>query len=100
MAACVRGLLRKPDLFARYGGDEFAIVLPETDREGGVATAERLRTRVRQHPFRHEGKDYQVTLSLGVTASDTGALPPQELIRRADAKLYQAKNQGRDQVAA
>jgi hypothetical protein len=59
-----------------------------TDLAGAAVIAERLRTRVRQHPFCHEGKDYRVPLSLGVTASGAGPLSPQEMIRRADERLY------------
>jgi diguanylate cyclase (GGDEF)-like protein len=101
LAACVRSSVRKEELFARYGGEEFIIVLPETDRAGGLALAERVRRQVETHVFEYEGRTYPVTISVGVaTTSGDASLTPQELIRQADDKLYQAKDQGRNRVVA
>ena len=101
VASCVKGNVRKEELFARYGGEEFAIVLPETTLEGASAVAERIRSQVEQHCFQYEGKAYPVTISVGVAAT-TGenALTPNELINKADEKLFQAKHEGRNRVVA
>jgi two-component system cell cycle response regulator len=101
LAACVKSSVRKEELFARYGGEEFAVVLPETNREGGQIVAERVRGQVEAHGFEYEGRTYPVTISVGLaTTSGDASLTPQELIRRADDKLYQAKEQGRNRVVA
>jgi diguanylate cyclase (GGDEF)-like protein len=99
VASCIKSSIRKEELFARYGGEEFAIVLPETTLEGAVSVAERLRTRVEKHTFQYEGRTYPLTISLGViTTTGDAAMTPHELIRQADEKLYQAKNEGRNRV--
>src|SRR5262245_39550756 len=99
LAACVKRGIRKEELFARYGGEEFAVVLPETDRNGALHAAERIRTLVAEQPFQYEGKGFEVTVSLGVaTTAGEEALTPTQLIRQADEKLYQAKNDGRNRV--
>jgi diguanylate cyclase (GGDEF)-like protein len=99
LAGCVKGCVRKEELFARYGGEEFIIVLPETGLQGAVSVAERIRVLIEKHPFSFEGKSFPVTVSVGVaTTSGDAALTPAELIRQADDKLYQAKNQGRNRV--
>ena len=101
MAACVKSSIRKEELFARYGGEEFAVVLPETDFEGGVHVAERIRGQVEKHMFQYEGKRYVVTVSIGLATTSGGEpLTPNELIRQADEKMFQAKNQGRNRVVA
>ena len=101
LAACVKSSVRKEELFARYGGEEFAIVLPETDREGGLVVAERIRGQVEAHGFEYEDRTYPVTISVGLaTTSGDASLTPQELIRQADDKLYQAKHSGRNRVVA
>jgi two-component system cell cycle response regulator len=100
LAACVRGYVRKTDQFARYGGEEFALVLPETTYDGAVTCAEQVRRRVEGHPFKFEGEQYQVTISLGVAATTGDAtLTPATFIAQADANLYRAKRLGRNQVA-
>src|SRR5438477_1541633 len=66
LAARIKGNIRKEELFARYGGDEFAVVLPETTCEGAVRLADRLVTVVNQLPFQYEDKVYAVTISAGV----------------------------------
>jgi diguanylate cyclase (GGDEF)-like protein len=101
LAARVKGGVRKEELFARYGGEEFVVVLPETSREGAVQAAERIRALVESRPFSYDGRDYALTVSVGV-ATTTGeeALTPGELLRRADERLYQAKRDGRNRVAA
>lgn len=101
LAGCVKAAVRKDGLFARYGGEEFAVVLPETGLEGAVCFAERIRERVASHPFAYEGKAQAVTISLGVAAVPGGeAVTAEEFIRRADERLYQAKREGRNRVAA
>jgi diguanylate cyclase (GGDEF)-like protein len=100
LAGIVKASVRKEELFARYGGEEFGLVLPETSPEEGRNVAERLRAAVETHPFRYDDQPFQITISLGgvVTAGDDEALTPSDLIREADARLYQAKREGRNRV--
>jgi diguanylate cyclase (GGDEF)-like protein len=99
LSAIVKGSIRKEELFARYGGEEFAVVLPETTRDGAVQAAERIRSLVEKHSFQYEGKAYPVTVSVGLaTTTGDNTLTPSEIIRQADEKLYQAKNEGRNRV--
>jgi two-component system cell cycle response regulator len=101
VSGCVRGTVRKEELYARYGGEEFVIVLPETNLDGGIRAAERIRAQVEKHCFQYEGKTFPVTISVGVAATDGDeSLTPKGLIERADVKLYEAKNQGRNRVAS
>jgi two-component system, cell cycle response regulator len=101
LAACVKTVIRKEEEFARYGGDEFAVVLPETTGEGGLPFAERIRCLVEKKRFIYEDKLYPVTISVGLAVT-TGeeAITSQDLIQRADDKLYQAKREGRNRVIA
>ncbi len=101
LAQRVKGGIRKEELFARYGGEEFVVVLPETPREGAVPIAERIRGLVEAQPFVYEERDYKLTISIGVATTEGGeGLTPTELLRRADERLYQAKREGRNRVAA
>jgi diguanylate cyclase (GGDEF)-like protein len=101
LGGCVRSVIRKEELLARYGGDEFVVVLPESTLLNAVAVGERIRGMVESRPFQFESKPFKVTISLGI-ASTTGdeSLTPAELIRQADEKLYQAKRAGRNRVVA
>lgn len=101
LAGRIRGNFRREELFARYGGEEFAVVLPETHLQGAVTVAERLVAAVNQQQFRYEDQTYDVTISAGVTTTIGEECPsPSDLIRRADEKLYQAKNEGRNRVCS
>ena len=99
MAVRIKGTVRKEELFARYGGEEFTTVLPETAMEGALIVAERTLKVVSQTPFLFEEKTFGVTISAGiVTTQGEAGITPTELIRRADEKLYRAKNEGRNRV--
>lgn len=89
--------LRPDDLFARWGGEEFILLLPRADRESATAIAERLRQEAAGLQLGQPGAGFRVTLSVGV-ATGQGDLELEELTRRADRALYAAKAQGRDQV--
>jgi diguanylate cyclase (GGDEF)-like protein len=101
LASCVKTVIRKEEEFVRYGGDEFAVILPETTREGGLTFAERIRSLVEKQRFVYEDKPYPVTISIGL-AITTGekTITSEDLIQRADEKLYQAKREGRNRVMA
>ena len=107
--ACLRAIaeamaeqIKRPaDLVARFGGEEFAIVLPDTDLAGAMALAERVRWAVRLlHVCHRDNVDGVATVSIGVAVGwpRRHPLTAESLIERADAALYQAKDGGRDRV--
>lgn len=92
---------RAVDLVARYGGDEFVLLLPETTRDGGLVFAERVRRHVAEHNFAEAGEPLYVTTSIGVaTFPDPEIDSADALIARADMSMYSAKDGGRNQVRA
>jgi len=93
LAKQVRGM----DLIAKYGGDEFTAILPQTPRIGGRAVAERLRASVAEHTFPHV-KTGEITISLGLALFPEDGIQPGSLIGAADAALYAAKQRGRNRV--
>ena len=96
----VNQTIRSVDIPARFGGDEYVILLPETSLEGGVKFAERLRTKIKSEQF--EGRDgpFSITVSMGVASflENPEIKDVADLLREADNKLYDAKENGRDNV--
>jgi diguanylate cyclase (GGDEF)-like protein len=92
--------IRTVDLCARYGGEELALLLPQTSLSGACQMAERLRQRVADQPFVIEGREIPITISLGVAAYPEGARDRDELFAAADRALYTAKRAGRNRVIA
>ena len=97
-----QSLFRPADFAARWGGEEFAILLPETDLHGSMGTAERLRAHVEEMVVLcNDGTETRVTISLGVNAAvPTADMDCKEFISRADQALYTAKTTGRNRAVA
>jgi diguanylate cyclase (GGDEF)-like protein len=96
----LRHAVRDADVVCRYGGEEFAVVLPETSRTGGFAVAERIRRRV-GHAFQERGvggHTVALTVSCGLAAYPEDGLHAIEIVARADEALYGAKRAGRNRV--
>ncbi|TAK37171.1 MAG: GGDEF domain-containing protein [Chloroflexota bacterium] len=99
LALILRRAVRDVDFPARIGGDEFAVLLPETSEEEAVAVAKRVQRAVRDTTFAAlYGLPLHVGVSLGVATYPVDASTPDELIAKADAALYAAKRSGRGQV--
>ena len=96
----MRSKLRSSDLLARIGGEEFAVLLPETSLQGGLAAAQQMCRTVRENPFRWEGAEQSLTVSIGVAELASPAESFEALFARADAGLYDAKAEGRDRAVA
>jgi diguanylate cyclase (GGDEF)-like protein len=98
-------MVRNCDYFCRYGGEEFLVILTETDLPGAEVVAERMREAIDVHIFANPtdaNKRVPVTLSIGVTTLATGKKDDlaSQLIERADQCLYQCKTAGRNTVRA
>lgn len=99
LAARIRAsFLRKADAFARFGGEEFAIVLTESDSDRARAAAERLRDLVARDPFVVDGTKVEVTVSIGVGTLGGKVAGAHALLALADENLYRAKREGRNRV--
>lgn len=96
-ATTVRTALRGIDTLGRWGGEEFMLLLPETEAEDALAAAERVRTTIASHVF-DAGGGMRLTCSLGVATYPFDALEREELVTAADRAMYGAKKLGRNQV--
>ena len=88
--------LRKTDLFARWGGEEFVCLLPDTDAHGALTLAENIRKKVEEKHFYHVG---HITISLGVYQMSPRDIFVGDIIEKADKALYKSKNSGRNKVS-
>lgn len=93
-----REIMRRADVLGRLGGEEFAILLPETDLSGAAAIAERLRHGVEATPIEAGDATVRVTISLGVAALESAEQGVERVLAAADAALYEAKTTGRNRV--
>jgi two-component system, cell cycle response regulator len=100
LAARAVGTVRSVDLVARFGGEEFAVVMPETDPAVAAAVAERLRLAIAREPFalRSSGERMSITVSIGAAAMLARGDGREHLFKRADEALYEAKRTGRNRV--
>ncbi len=87
--------LRKTDFIARFGGEEFVVLLPETDEQAALQTIETIREAVANCPFHFREKPLSITLSAGI-AVFSGNATPEQVFERADTALYEAKLNGRN----
>jgi diguanylate cyclase (GGDEF)-like protein len=98
-AAVIRGSARETDVVARFGGDEFSLILPDTGREGAESVAERIRDRLRAFRFlASDGLIIRLTASIGVATLPDVAGSAEELLRAADVAMYQVKAAGKDGI--
>lgn len=92
--------VREVDRFGRMGGEEFCVLLPDTDIAGAALVAERMRALVEQTPLRWLEQDWSLSASFGIAEAERGDASPNAVLARADAALYRAKGQGRNVVQA
>lgn len=100
LAASIKTRIRREDILSRYGGEEFAIVLPEIDRENAATFAEKVRQLVERSVFEFEDTRIPVTVSVGVATLTPEIEAPEDIVKIADERLYEAKNSGRNRVVS
>jgi diguanylate cyclase (GGDEF)-like protein len=101
LASIIRGCLRSSDMVARYGGDEMAILLPETDKARATVLAEKLRRLIEATRFECNGKAITITSTIGIaTAPDDRVTGMADMLDNADKALYRGKRTGKNAVVA
>jgi diguanylate cyclase (GGDEF)-like protein len=99
VAGLLRNQIRSSDIVCRYGGEEFALILPEASPDSVRQRAESIRAAIKQLELTHQGVALgSITASLGVALFPTHADDPDALMAAADAALYAAKSAGRDRI--
>ncbi len=100
-AHLISSKLRKTDFFARIGGEEFVLLMPDTDLDGALIICDKLRTMVANSGFNYKGKAFPITASVGIASFRLdGADSADSVFKRADMALYQSKNNGRNRCTA
>jgi diguanylate cyclase (GGDEF)-like protein len=98
-AAVIRSSARETDVVSRFGGDEFALILPDTGSEGAFAVGERIRERIAAHKFLSEDRlDIHLTASVGVATLPDVAASADELMQAADMAMYRVKDSGKNGI--
>jgi len=101
VASCIADSVRDKDIVARYGGEEFTVIVDSSEGEDAATVAEHIRSAVEMLRIRHQGSPFEyVTLSIGLAYTRTAGTSAQMLLNEADAALYEAKRNGRNQVRA
>ena len=101
VAEIISGLLRETDVPARFGGEEFTILLPETSLAGGVVVAEKIINGIGEYTFTCNEEKFKISASIGVALLDTdGDKPFDTTYQKVDRALYEAKRKGRNRVEA
>jgi diguanylate cyclase (GGDEF)-like protein len=100
VGSMVTKAIRDTDILSRYGGEEFAILLPETELKGAVIFAERVRKCIENAQILYKGRKIKTTVSLGVAtySPSSGTREKEDIVAAADEALYSAKNKGRNRV--
>jgi diguanylate cyclase (GGDEF)-like protein len=99
VAAVLKGTARGTDVVARYGGDEFALILPDTGRDGARVVGERVRRALAEHRFlADEGLDVRLTASVGIATLPDAARSADQLIQAADSAMYRVKDSGKNGI--
>jgi len=98
LATVIQAELRTTDVLARYGGDEFVVLLPETSAEGAALVAERIREGMAAMPLLVDSHTIACTVSIGAAALPDDGLSLDAIVARADRAMYQAKSTGRNRV--
>ena len=91
-------MIRKTDVFARYAGEEFVVILPETAIKQGIKVAAKLRKGIEETEFEYKGEKVPVTISVGITEAKEDDRQYQTIVNRADSLMYMAKDKGRNMV--
>lgn len=99
-AELIKKSVREVDLVGRYGGEEFAAILLDTDENGAMYVAERTRKAIEQHTYKAYDLSLKITASIGVATISASIREPGEIVEWADSALYQAKRQGKNRVCA
>ncbi len=98
-AGVIRSCARETDVVARFGGDEFSLILPDTGREGAVAVAERILERLRAYSFLEgEGLALRLTASIGIATMPDVTGSAEDLLKAADTAMYRVKDSGKDAI--
>ena len=98
VAQIVKQRLRRADLAARWGGEEFLLALPDTDVAGAVGLCETLRTRLAEHDIRHKDQPIQVSATFGVVVRHGVSAPLESWVKAADGAMYTGKRGGRNKI--
>jgi diguanylate cyclase (GGDEF)-like protein len=99
LGRAIRGSIRTVDTAYRYGGDEFVVLLPETDYAGAFVVAEKIRSDAQEIGARLEGEGASTSVSVGLVSHPEDGLTAEELVRAADRAMYNAKALGKNQIS-
>ena len=98
LSRAIQETIRQIDLIGRYGGEEFSIILSETDKDAARLAAERIRKAIEDRHIRVYGEELKITVSIGISTYPYDGEDIERLIDKADSALYQAKQAGRNRV--